>query len=84
MMNPREFGEQVCTALGLEPKQVAGLCIDILPNEWPRITVTRYVLDMSVARQLTDAVRDMDFTLHPSTEPTVTESFDFKPKEPNQ
>lgn len=79
-MKPQDFNEQICKALGLESKEVAGLTIELRPNDWPRVTVTRYLRGLSVADKIATAAHEVDFTLSPLTHPQVTEAFEFKPK----
>lgn len=45
----RVLGEQVCVALGLEPRTVSRIVIDLAAREMATVTVERFVMDDEVA-----------------------------------
>lgn len=65
-INPRATNAAICEALGLDGKSVAGVTIRLRPQEFPQITVHRYVL-VDEGQKIADVVER--FSLAPKDKP---------------
>lgn len=81
-MTPQQFNEEICKVLGLEPGTIHALTIELRPNSWPQVTVTRFIKLGGIADKIATVVDRVDLTLHPRTHPQMTETFELRPKEP--